>query len=445
MFSAGATTAQLSIYLSTLPIQHPIEMPTQRELLTALVQTCSSGTTPQARDIRLRTMTTILGTLVKLANNLIVQEIKEKHRSLRTTNKKLRSSLSLDDTDVAPHVQRILLAMGYCATTPDTVLHYSSKNSLSATWKVELDRSLGVVRSKSIIAMREIMHKVGESTSTTTNTTATTTISSSNLRSQSSPPKLKGPHVQIKCNNAIYMIPLSEEDTGKTITGAQLKEKVVVAMGNGAEGKNVVTSSSIKLIKKGKVIADADELSTSKKHKIKVMIQATEEEKKQTQRASAHSQQKERNDKANGVGQAVTEPKLSFEQQQDLMKMMSMGMALPPGKWLYLLVHSCCCGFLCFASAIVVVYSVHSDSHLSSILYCTIIPASFPFRRSQGNADTDVGTSGNGTHHALHYRQRHDEWFTTTTRNHASNDAQWWDAKYDGDDEWWRQSWRWRW
>jgi hypothetical protein len=179
-------------------------------------------------------MTTILGTLVKLANNLIVQEIKEKHRSLRTTNKKLRSSLSLDDTDVAPHVQRILLAMGYCATTPDTVLHYSSKNSLSPTWKVELDRSLGVVRSKSIIAMREIMHKVGESTSTTTNTTATTTISSSsNLRSQSSPPKLKGPHVQIKCNNAIYMIPLSEEDTGKTITGAQLKEKVVVARETG--------------------------------------------------------------------------------------------------------------------------------------------------------------------------------------------------------------------
>ena len=323
-------------------------MPTQRELLTALVQTCSSGTTPQARDVRLRTMTTILGTLVKLANNLTVQEntILEKHRTLRTTNNKLRSALSLDDTNVAPHVQHILHAMGYCVTTPDAgLLHYTSKDSLSATWKFELDRSLGAVRSKSVIAMREIMHKVGESASTTTTTTSSS--SSSNLRSKSSPPKLKGPHVQIKCNNKIYMIPLSEEDTGKTITGAQLKEKVAVAMGNVAGGKNVVTSS-LKLIKKGKVIADADELSTSKKYKIKVMIQASEEEKKETQRASAHSQQKERNDRANGVGTVVAEPKLSFEQQQDLMKMMSMGMAPPPGKLLYFLVHSFCCGFLLF-------------------------------------------------------------------------------------------------
>ena len=127
-----------------------------RDILTTLIQTCSIGT-PSQRDALLRTMTGILQTLQKLIHNLTVDNVKEKHRQLNLSNPKLIQALALN-TMRAP-VTEVLHAIGYQLIDNGASLRYVYKTSVSKTWSFEINRAIGVVRSKSVIAMREQMHR----------------------------------------------------------------------------------------------------------------------------------------------------------------------------------------------------------------------------------------------------------------------------------------------
>ena len=102
-------------------------------------------------------MTGILQTLQKLIHNLTVDNVKEKHRSLNLTNPKLIQALALN-TMRAP-VMEVLHAIGYQLIDNGASLRYVYKTSVSKTWSFEINRAIGVVRSKSVIAMREQMHR----------------------------------------------------------------------------------------------------------------------------------------------------------------------------------------------------------------------------------------------------------------------------------------------
>ena len=290
-----------------------------RDLLKELISTCSIDDAIE-RDALLRTMTKTLETLSTLIKNVTVPQIKEKHRSLNLKNLKLQNALSLRNQNVRAKVIKLLNLIGYCKKNDDDdenqLLIYCHQHSLSKIWLLEIDHAIGIVRSKSVIAMRDQMH---QSSSTTT----TTTVVNSKLV-QTPPKKIKGPLVQVKNGKDIWIIPLPQEND--TMTGLELRERI-------RKHLKLKAGQTFLLIKKGgNIVSDHDALKTNKKYKMKLLLQSTEEEKVNIQHLSKISRQNEKKESllASSSSSSSKKFKLTWEQERDLINMMNIGMA-PPG------------------------------------------------------------------------------------------------------------------
>lgn len=225
-------------------------------------------------------MTITLTTLQRMMSNLIIPSIKEKHKKLNLSNLKLRQALSLDDPVVEPHMLNLLHALGYHAKVTNALpnhLVYTSKESLSKTWLLEIDRALSSVRSKSVIAMREMMHESASSSSSTGSSSGSGGGGGGGSgRKKKSPEKLSGPHAAVKCGKETLMIPFSSSSNG--MTANDLKKLIGVELGM-TEAMSI-SAGSLKLILKGRVLSGNDTIATTRSYKMKVIVGAFKNKKK---------------------------------------------------------------------------------------------------------------------------------------------------------------------
>jgi len=225
-------------------------------------------------------MTITLTTIQKIILNIIVPSIKEKHKKLNLSNLKLRQTLSLDDPVVEPHMLNLLHAIGYHANVTNALpnhLVYISKESLSKIWILEIDRALSSVRSKSVIAMREMMHESASSSNMGSSSSGGGGDGGSGRRKKS-PDKLSGPHAAIKCGKETLMIPFSSSN-GSSMTANDLKKLIGVELG--MTEVMSISAGSLKLILKGRVLSGNDTIATTRSYKMKVIVGASKKKKKE--------------------------------------------------------------------------------------------------------------------------------------------------------------------